>query len=248
MPARYRFLLIGLVLAPVFSLTPLLQYMGWFLGSLTHEMGHTAVAWAAGCPAFPAIRLDGHAAAIHQAQSLPLALAVWCGLGYLAWQRRGAWFALPAVYPLFAFTGLREFFFLCGGHLGELTFAAIFFWRALVGGYTDSASERAAHATVAWFLFFRNLFLSGGLLLSEAARAAYAANGSFGLRNDYIRIADDLLGVDLGVVAFFSLVLVLLVPAAAWFIAERRRKVCLVGSPAEQQEEHRHHHHDRSLR
>ena len=46
----------GALLAPVFSLTPILQYMGWFLGSLCHEIGHSVVAWVFGMPAFPAIR------------------------------------------------------------------------------------------------------------------------------------------------------------------------------------------------
>ena len=31
---------LGLVTAPIFALTPLLGFMGWFLASLVHEMGH----------------------------------------------------------------------------------------------------------------------------------------------------------------------------------------------------------------
>ena len=45
LPRSMAFLLMGVPLALVFTLTPVLQYMGWFLGSLTHETGHCAVAW-----------------------------------------------------------------------------------------------------------------------------------------------------------------------------------------------------------
>src|SRR5262245_29502819 len=70
------FLGLGLLTAPVFAWTPLLQYMGWFLASLVHEMGHASVAWLCGMPAVPAISLAGHAAAVHGEQSLALALSV----------------------------------------------------------------------------------------------------------------------------------------------------------------------------
>jgi hypothetical protein len=64
-PSPYVVVAIGAALAPVFGLTPILQYMGWFLTSLVHEMGHCVAAWLFGSPAYPAIRIDGHAAAIH---------------------------------------------------------------------------------------------------------------------------------------------------------------------------------------
>src|SRR3954469_8377582 len=67
---------IGLVTAPVFAWTPILQYMGWFLASLVHEMGHAAFAWFCGMPAVPAISIAGYAAAVHSDQSMFLALLV----------------------------------------------------------------------------------------------------------------------------------------------------------------------------
>src|SRR5436190_22514509 len=54
--------IIGAVVAPVFSLTPLLQMMGWVLGALVHEMGHAAAGWFLGCPAIPTVGFWGHAA------------------------------------------------------------------------------------------------------------------------------------------------------------------------------------------
>ena len=219
------FLGIGALLAPVFSLTPILQYMGWFLGSLCHEIGHCAVAWLAGCPAFPAISLAGHAMASYSSQQVALALLVWGGFGYLAWRYReqkriAIIFGIFALlYPAFAFTGLRDFCFLLGGHLGELAFAGVFFWRALS---PRTATEQAMSAMVGWFLVGRNVWLAGGLMWSTEVQSWYARSGSFGLTNDYIRLARDVMGVDLSVVAFFMLLVSLLPLPLALFVAWRR--------------------------
>jgi hypothetical protein len=222
---------IGALVAPVFTFTPFLSFMGWFLSSLFHETGHCAIAWAAGCPAIPAISLAGHAAATHSGQSLFLCFVIWFLIGYLAYHFREtkvllySFVGLAAFYPLFAFTGLKEFFFLLGGHLGELAFAAIFFWRAMVGGFTKSSAERVLYATLGWFLVAGNLWLSGGLMFSEEVRAWYRTSGSFGLTNDYIRLARDVLGVGLGVVAFFMMLVSLLPLPVAWMLSRPYRYV-----------------------
>src|ERR1051326_697056 len=44
----WLFLAAGLLLAPVLTFTPLLQYMGWFLASLFHESSPAAIGWALG--------------------------------------------------------------------------------------------------------------------------------------------------------------------------------------------------------
>jgi len=219
------FLGMGALLAPVFSLTPILQYMGWFLGSLCHEIGHCAIAWLAGCPAFPAISLAGHAMAQYSGQQFALALLFWGAFGWLAWQTRRdrrvalVFAAFALVYPAFAFTKMRDFFFLLGGHLGELAFAGVFFWRALT---PRSPVERAMSAMVGWFLVGRNVWLAGGLLWSDEVRGWYARSGSFGLTNDYIRLARDVLAVDLSVVAFFMLLVALAPLPVSLFVTTRR--------------------------
>lgn len=198
--SRWFFLVLGLALAPVFTFAPLLRYMGWFFGSLVHETGHAAVAWALGCPAIPAIRLDGHAAAVHGPQSTLLALVAWAALACLAWRarRNRAALALLAtaalLYPAVAFTAAREPAFLLAGHVGEIAFATFFFQRALSGGFSGSDAERALHATMGWFLLGRNVWLSGGLLASPSVKAWYGASGSFGLTNDYLRVAREVFG------------------------------------------------------
>ena len=223
-------LVVGAVLAPVFGLTPILQYMGWFLASLVHEIGHVVAAWLFGSPAYPAIRLDGHAAAIHKEQSVVLALLMWGAIAYGAWyfrKRRGLAVTLGVIallYPALAFTQARELLHLLAGHLGELAFAGVFLVRGMSGGFSHSLAEQVVSATVGWYLLGRNLVLSWGLMTSDAARAAYAGNGSFGLTNDYIRVANNVLGCSLQTVAMLMFAIALLVlPIAvfAWLKIER---------------------------
>jgi len=224
------YLAVGAVLAVGLVTLPLARYMGWFFASLVHEIGHCAVAWLAGCPAFPAIRLDGHAMARHMEQSTALAVVVWVGLAWLAWtwreHRRGVWvFGLLALlYPLVVFTGLREALFLYGGHLGELAFAGVFLWRGLVGGFTPSPAERALYAGLGIYLVGGNVHLAGGLIFSERARVAYGANGSFGLENDLIRVARDVLDADLSAAAWPLLLASLAVFPAAWWLSRGQRR------------------------
>ena len=220
----------GLPLALVFLL-PAVRFAGWFLRSLVHELGHTAAAWAFGCPAVPAIRLDGHAAAFHQHQMVPLAILLWAGLGWLAWSNRGRpglrllLFPAAALYPLVAFTSAREVVFLFAGHLGELAFATAFFLRALRGGFSGYEGERPLYAALAWFWAGGTTLLAGGILFSAAKRAAYLGNRSFGIANDLDRLAG-LLHLPLGVVAFLLLALSLApLPLALW-LASKRTAAC----------------------
>ena len=95
--------------------------MGWFLTSLCHETGHCLFAWLGGAWAFPAISLAGHAMAQHGPPSTALALVIWGLIAYAAYARRDRreWLwvlgAAALVYPLFAFTSLKEVFFLLDG-------------------------------------------------------------------------------------------------------------------------------------
>lgn len=212
---------IGAVAAIAFTLTPLLKYMGWFLSSLVHEAGHCAAAWTMGCPSIPAIRLDGHAAAVHGEQSKVFAAVVFLGLAYYAWRRRSIPLgALALAHPVLAFTGARDWFFLLAGHLSEIAFGGVFFWRALVGGFTQSRPERVAYGACAWYLVLGNVWLSGGLMFSESVRQWYRGSGSFGLENDYLRLAKSL-HIGVGAVAFLMLLVALAALPVAWRFALR---------------------------
>jgi hypothetical protein len=226
-------LVVGALLAPMFGLTPLLQRMGWFLGSLVHEMGHVLVSWFCGQAAVPAIRLDGHAAAIHKEQEMVFVVAIGAALGWLTWalRRHPRWRVTAGVvtllYPLLALTRAREVVFLLAGHGGEITIGAIFLWRARGDGFTGTLAERLTYATTGFFLLGRNVLLCHGLITSHAARAHYARSGSFGLTNDLLRIAHEHLLWPLPRVAGGVLVLAVLATALALFLPVQRRSTSI---------------------
>jgi hypothetical protein len=203
---------VGLVLALAFTLTPTLRFMGWLVGALFHETGHVVFAWYVGCPAFPAISLSGHAAAFHRPPSVAILALVGLGLlagvvlAFASGRLRALAVLLIAAWPLFAFVGVaREVGFLLSGHLGELVFAGIFLWRAGTGEAVEREAERPLYACLGWFLVARNVALTAGLAFQASARAAYLGNGSFGLLNDYARVASDVLHVPLASVGVFML-------------------------------------------
>jgi len=217
----------GLLIALLFTLTPALRFMGWLLGSLFHETGHVAFAWFVGCPAWPAISLAGHAAAFHKPQSAAILVGIGLLLAIGVWQawRARRWRGLATgalvAWPVFAFFETpRELGFLLSGHLGELTFAGVFLWRARTGQAIEREAERPLYASLGWFLVARNVVLCFGLVFLESARAWYLSSGSFGLTNDYVRVAQQVLHVPLEAVAVFmllvSLSVVPLVLASTW--------------------------------
>ncbi|MDF1836981.1 MAG: hypothetical protein P1V35_03855, partial [Planctomycetota bacterium] len=224
----YAFLGLGLLLAPLFAYMPFLGYFTWFLGALFHETGHCFFGWLMGQPAMPAISLGGHAMAMHQGQSAFLALAICGGLATGAWclrAHRGLAITLAVaavLQPLLAFTQGKEVLFLLGGHLGELAMATVCIWRTISGGFSESHLERLLYSMLGWYLVGSNLALSAGLLFSQEARAEYGSNGSFGLTNDYLRLANDVLGTSLGTVAFGMLLVSLIPVPLAWIVSHRR--------------------------
>ena len=196
----------------------------WFLAALFHEFGHTLAGLLLGTPSFPTISLAGHAATVHQEQMTGMAVAIQLALvGGVVWLWRGgareravALGFAAAVYPLLAFVEpVRETVFLLGGHLGELAFATLCLARAWTGGFTHHSLERGAYSMLGWLLVGRNVGLCWGLATSAAARAEYRGNGSYGLTNDYIRLAEDVWGWSLPQVAVLMLVVALAVPALA---------------------------------
>ncbi|HEX6812900.1 MAG TPA: hypothetical protein VF384_14850 [Planctomycetota bacterium] len=192
------------------------QNFTWFLCALPHEMGHATVGCLLGHPSAPAISLHGHA---------------WTGIGelrpWLVWMmalgfaiaagvlRRTlpACLALAAsavLIPMLAFTTAADVLISAGGHVGELAFATWCFAMAWTGGRTDTPQERTACAMAGGLVQFANLKLTFGLLTSFAARDHYENNGSLGLKNDYLVLAEDLLCCSLRSVAMIMFVLALL--------------------------------------
>lgn len=221
----WLYLAAGLVLSQAFQLTHITSFMAWFLSALPHEMGHSLFACYVGMPAWPAISLAGHAAAFHQAQVLPLAILIWAALAgatYAMRTHRRARILLGLAvltYPMLAFFATpRELMHLLGGHLGELAFATVCFWRTLSGGFSKSRAERLLYAVLAWHLLVQNAWMCWHLMTDAASRSAYRSNGSFGLTNDYIRVAEDVLAWSLPSVAALMLVVSLCVLPVSWLV------------------------------
>lgn len=228
LPAGLVWLLAGLPLALV---------LHWFacgvlgLGTrlLFHEGGHALAGWACGCPSIPSA---AGFTRIYE-QRLPLALAAWGGLGWLAWSRRerprlaAALGSLVLLYPLLAFTSLRMLLFDLGGHLGELLFGSAFAWIALRGAIQAEA-ERPFYGMFAWYSWFMHLLLCWRLLTDGLQREAYLSISITGGDNDLVKVADRL-GWSLQSVALVLLLLGLAVPPALgavwwrWFRDEAGR-------------------------
>ena len=215
-------LALGLAVAAGVAIVPFVRLMGWVLGALVHEMGHSLTAWLFGIPAVPTLSPGGHALSLEGERILPLSIALWGGAVFAAWRlvpgprRRyvAAGMAL-AGYGLCAFGTTSVALRLVGGHVGELVFAGICLARAVSGGFTETRSERLLYAVVGWYLVGANALLTGGLFFSDAKRALYAGNGSYGVTNDYIRLANDVLGLPLEAVAMgMTLAAVAVVPIA----------------------------------
>jgi hypothetical protein len=93
---------------------------------------------------------------------------------------------------------------------GELAFATYCFALCISGGYTGTAQERVACALAGSLLQGIDLRLACGLLTSSEAREVYANNGSLGLKNDLLVLAEDLWHCRLQSVAMLLLLLALL--------------------------------------
>ena len=214
--ARKRWLWLGVGFGAAFLAGFVLpQNFTWFLCALPHEMGHATIGCLLGHPSAPAISLQGHA---------------WTGVGelrtWLVWvmaigfataagvMRRTLPACIPlavmaVLIPLVAFTKAADVLISVAGHAGELAFATWCYTMAWTGGRTDTPQERSACAMAGGLVQFANLKLTFGLLTSFAARDLYENNGSLGLKNDYLVLAEDLLHCNLLSVAMVMFVLAL---------------------------------------
>jgi hypothetical protein len=218
-PARWPWLAIGIALASVSHLF-LPANFTWFLCALPHEMGHATVGCLLGHPSAPAISLQGEAwAGIGELRPwLVWFVALATGAAALALRtHRPAAIAFAAVavaIPAIAFSVVADVLIAAAGHLGELAFAAWCYHLCWTGGRTGTPQERVACALAGALIQAANVRLFFGLCASAASRAFYATNGSLGLKNDLLVLAEDLCDCRLQSVAALMLVIaVLALPA-----------------------------------
>jgi hypothetical protein len=202
----------------------------WMLCALPHEMGHATLGCLFGRPSTPAISLNGEAWT-GQREFMPLlAVAIAVALGataYGLWRKHHvAWIACAiaaVLQPICAFTGLGEVLVIAGGHLGELLFAGYCFRHVLVGGKTGGVPERVAFAMAGALVQFTNLRLCFGLLTSNVARDVYENNGSLGMKNDYLRLCEEVFHCRVQSVAMVMLLIALVpLPLGLWLGWRRR--------------------------
>ncbi len=179
-----------------------------------------------GCPAIPAIRLDGHAMCMHRPQILIMAIGIWVIIimAVMQYEKIVGVFKYPiiVIYPLVAFIPwLRDLFHLFAGHLAEISIAGVFIWRGLTGKAVQNVGDRIASGILGWFLIFRNGWLFFSISFFSTSRAKYYSHGSFGLDNDLVRIARDYFSLPVSAIAIPLMILTILVPVLAYLIAIR---------------------------
>lgn len=228
---RWRYLAAGI--AAAWALGFVLPGMfAWFLAAIPHEMGHATVGCLLGRPSAPAISLAGHAwtgigerrDALVWVMAIALAIAAYVQRERL---HRCVPLAVMALFvPMVAFASTAEVLIAAGGHVGELVFAAYCYAICWSGGRTGTPAERGAGAMAGALLQHGNITLCWGLMHDAAARDLYANNGSLGMKNDYLVLAEDLCNCGLGKVAGIMLVLsVLALPLGiGWGVLQERHR------------------------
>jgi len=172
---------IGLVIAIVALLVPILGYIFGYLGILVHEMGHTLFAWMFGYPSIPAFDFAyGGGVTRWQERSTFIRVLVWAGLAALVFysrHRRPALIAAATLAVCFALVDMsrwhRAVMFEMG-HGTELIVAIIFLYRALSGVAVKTPLERPLYAGVGFFLVLHNLRFAWGLMTDSYKRELYS--------------------------------------------------------------------------
>lgn len=230
-PAGWVALGIGVGLAGLTELWPLLRVLVGYMVVLVHELGHSLAGWLFGYPSIPAFDFTyGGGVTLHPEQ-VPLLVAVVYALLVLgAWVFRGNPMSLGLVasviagYTALVFTAASDVVMIAMGHGAELLFAALFIHRALSGTACHHAVERALYAWMGFHIVFHDLRFAFGLVTNAFQREMYGEAKGGGHWMDFSRLADEFFGVSLETVAGAFLVLCLLTPllafAASWLRPE----------------------------
>jgi len=243
--AQWKILGIGLGSAVALFWIPPARFIFSALVTLFHELGHAVMGWLMGYPSLPAFDLVyGGGLTSHGEFQRPVVIAIACGLAYCAWRARRHHAAVVLLGILFLVWVLfvsrewrRELAFASAGHLGELTLATIFLYKAMFEeGWRRPEVERPLAALVAFFVQINSIAFTLKLLGSPEFLSWYREGKGGALMNDLEVIALDLhiwLGVTPGIegIARWLCVLSFLPPAAALLLyLQRNRWKRLLGS------------------
>ena len=226
-PTERTAVLVGAAIAVVVLLVPFLRFVFGTLGTLVHELGHSAVAWLFGIPAIPSFDfVHGGGWSLQGRRSVVLQLAWLAALGWLGFRVRAHRNALAVVlgvglaWAALAATFLHEVAITAAGHAGELAFAAIFLHRGLTGAGCRLPVERPLSIFVGLFLEARVVLFAWGVAFDAGTRDYYET-GKGGVLHDLHDVALTLhgrIGWALGTDGAATLLLLAcaLPPALAW--------------------------------
>lgn len=213
---------IGLVPAVLTLFFPFWMTVFRAFVTLVHEFGHTVVAWLFGYPTLPAFDfVYGGGMAIHFEREIGVLFVVYllfAGLLYMYRENRLSLVMLVimiALYTAFAFTPIHELLGLFMGHGMELAIAGLFLYRAISGSAIIVAAERPIYAFLGIFTEMSCVQFAYKLLTDRYFRFEYELGKGGELPNDFMRIAQDYLHVDLSSVVVFFLICCVIPPLAA---------------------------------
>lgn len=218
-PKARRALLVGLGLAVGVLAVPFLRFSLSYIGVLVHELGHSAVSWAFGYPALPALDFTygggmsltfGRRPVLVVGFVLVLVLLLGWAWRHPRWRLVAA--AVVGLWILASLTAIHEVVVLAMGHGAELLFAALCLHRALTGDAVERPVERPLYAMVGWFLILEGIWFAWGLLTDPGKRQVYEDAKGGGHWMDFSRLAEDYFGVDLSWVALLFLLACIATP------------------------------------
>jgi len=223
----------GFALVVVF-LGPLRFILSYFV-IFMHELGHTAAGWAFGYPSVPSFNfLYGGGVTLSLNRSPVVMLLIYLGFAYLFFRYRrnqltlGVLAGFVALYSLCAVTPIHKIFYTAMGHGFELLTICFFIYAALGGYFFRGPAERSTCAFLGFSTYFSSTYFAWQILNSEEFRATYEEGIGGLIDNDFVILAYEYFGVQLGLVAFIFLVSCLIALVTA-FLAFRYEKRWLYG-------------------
>mgnify|MGYP006287274943 CR=1 FL=1 len=213
----------GLALALfLFLVFPAFEYYFYYLIIIIHEFGHMITSWLFGYPAlvsFDFVYGGGYSPTLNRNTFVLIGVyAVFIFLLYRFRSRKhiNKWIiALVAVYTLVGFSKLHGVIIDFMGHGMELVFATIFLYRGLSGYAVKIPLERPLYAFCGFYIQFHDIGFAHQLITSAAYRAEYSMSKGGGHVMDFDRIADQIAGGNVSLVAAIFFILCLLPPFMA---------------------------------
>jgi hypothetical protein len=222
---------IGLGLAFIALVIPVIGFVVDVLMTVIHELGHVATAWILGSPALPSFDLAYGGGVSYTFGRQPILIilvyAAFAGMAYRMRKERTALVTIGAVaglYTIAVFSPLRDFLITAMGHGTELLLAGVFIYRALSGSQILRSQERPLYAFLGLYIIFANARFACRLILSDEHREDYALAKGGGHSMDFSRIANEQIHVRLEVVAAFFLLACALTPLIAFLVHHYRRR------------------------